>query len=48
MKAIPADGPSAMIREIARGFEAQLMQLQGLVIPPANTGIVPIPFNGYK
>jgi hypothetical protein len=37
-----------MIREIARGFEAQLMQLQGLVIPPANTGIVPIPFNGYK
>ena len=48
IKARSIDGASVMIREIARGFEAQLMQLQGLVIPPANTGIVPIPFNGYK
>jgi len=48
IKARSIDGASVMIREMARGFEAQLMQLQGLVIPPANTGIVPIPFNGYK
>jgi DNA repair exonuclease SbcCD ATPase subunit len=48
MKALTTDGASVMIREMARGFEAQLMALQGLVIPPANTGIPPVPFMGYK
>ena len=48
MKARSTDGASVMIREMARGFEAQLMALQGLIIPPANTGIIPVPFNGYK
>jgi hypothetical protein len=48
IKAKSTDGASAMIREMARGFNNQLKVMQGLVIPPANTGIPPIPFTGYK
>ena len=48
IKAKSTDGASAMIREMARGFEAQLQLMSGILIPPANTGIPPIPFTGYK
>lgn len=48
IKALSTDGASAMIRQMARGFENQLATMQGLLIPPANTGIAPIPFVGYK
>lgn len=48
IKAKSTDGASKMIREAAKSFEKQLNLMQGLVIPPANTGIPPIPFNGYK
>ena len=48
MKAKSTDGASKMIREMAKGFEAQLTLMSGLVIPPAPTGIPPIPFTGYK
>ena len=48
MKAKSTDGASAMIREMAQGFEAQLAQLQGILLPPPNTGIAPITFTGYK
>jgi gas vesicle protein len=48
MKAKSTEGASAMIREMAKGFEAQLTVMSGLVIPPANTGIPPLPFTGYK
>jgi hypothetical protein len=48
IKAKTTDGASAMIREIAKGFETQLNGLQGTLIPPPNTAIAPIPFVGYK
>ena len=48
MKALTEDGASGLVREMAKGFEAQLKLMQGLVLPPANTGIPPIPFTGYK
>lgn len=48
MKALTEDGASGLVREMAKGFEAQLQLLQGVVLPPANTGIPPIPFTGYK
>jgi len=48
MKALTKDGASGFVREMAKGFEAQLKLTQGLVIPPPNTGIAPIPFTGYK
>jgi len=48
IKAKSTDGASAMIREMAEGFELQLQTMFGLITPPANTGIPPIPFNGYK
>jgi hypothetical protein len=48
MKAKSTDGASVMIREMAQGFEAQLAQLQGILLPPPNTGIAPITFTGYK
>ena len=48
IKASPIDGASAMIQQMADSFQAQLTQLQGLVIPPPNTAIPPIPFVGYK
>ena len=48
IKAKSTDGASAMVREMARGFQAQLITLQGLIIPPAPTGITPFPFIGYK
>jgi hypothetical protein len=36
-----------MVEEMAASFENQLKLMAGLVIPPPNTGIVPIPFSGY-
>lgn len=48
IKALSTDGASAMIRQMAKSFETQLQVMSGLVIPPANTGIPPIPFTGYK
>jgi hypothetical protein len=48
IKAKSTDGASAMIREIAKGFENQLPSMTGLLTPPANTGIPPIPFTGYN
>ena len=48
IKAKSTDGASKMIREAAKSFEKQLNLMQGLVIPPPNTGIPPIPFTGYK
>jgi len=48
MKALTKDGASGFVKEMARGFEAQLKTLQGLATPPPNTGIPPIPFTGYK
>jgi len=48
IKARSTDGASAMIRQIAKSFETQLTAMTGLVIPPANTGIPPVPFSGYK
>lgn len=48
MKALTKDGVTGFVEELARGFENQLKVMTGLIIPPANTGIVPIPFQGYK
>lgn len=48
IKAKSTDGASALVKEIARGFESQLQTLQGILIPPPNTLIPPIPFTGYK
>lgn len=48
IKAKSTDGASKMIREIAKSFERQLQAFNGLAIPPAPTGIPPIPFVGYK
>lgn len=48
IKAKASDGASKMIREVARGFQNQLILMNGLAIPPAPTGIPPIPFKGYK
>lgn len=42
------DGASGFVKQMARGFEAQLTQMSGLIIPPPPTGITPIPFSGYK
>ena len=42
------DGASGLIKGMAKGFEAQLTAMLGLITPPANTGIPPIPFSGYK
>lgn len=42
------DGASGLIREIAKSFEGQLNQMVGLITPPPNTAIPPIPFSGYK
>lgn len=42
------EGASGLIKQMARGFESQLTQMSGLVIPPPPTGILPIPFFGYK
>jgi hypothetical protein len=48
IKAKSTEGASKMIKEIASSFEKQLQTMQGLIIPPANTGIPPFPFSGYK
>lgn len=48
IKGLPKDGASGLVKEMAKGFETQLQTMTGLVIPPANTGIPPIPFTGYK
>ena len=47
IKGLAADGGSALIAQIAEGFERQTMSMKGLVIPPANTLIPPLPFSGY-
>jgi len=47
IKALPEDGAVSMVEEIAASLELQLKTMTGLVIPPANTGIPPIPFQGY-
>lgn len=47
IKALPQDGMVSMVKEIAQSFENQVRQMSGLVTPPANTGIPPIPFQGY-
>ena len=47
IKALPEDGATGMVQEIATSLELQLKTMTGLVIPPANTGIPPIPFQGY-
>ena len=48
MNALPKDGASGLVKEMARGFETQLQTMTGIVVPPPNTGIPPIPFTGYK
>jgi len=47
IKAKSSDGASAMIREMARGFETQLKILTGIYSNPG-VGITPIPFVGYS
>ncbi len=47
IKAQIEGGASAMIREIARGFETQLKILTGTYANPT-AGITPIPFVGYR
>jgi len=44
---LPEDGATGMAEMIAASFELQLKTMTGLVIPPPNTGIPPIPFQGY-
>lgn len=48
MEAKTEDGASGMIREMAKGFEAQLNNMVGLIVPPIPTAIPPISFRGYK
>ncbi len=48
MKALPEDGVTGLVNELGKNFENQVAAMSGLIIPPANTGIVPIPFQGYK
>ena len=48
IKAKTEDGASGMIKEIANSFEKQLQGMFGIITPPPNTAIIPIPFNGYK
>jgi len=47
IKALPQDGVVSMVDEIAQSFELQLKAMTGLVTPPPNTAIPPIPFQGY-
>lgn len=47
IKAKSTDGASAMVREMARGFETQLKILTGVYSNPG-VGITPIPFIGYS
>ena len=42
------EGTAPSVRELARNFELQLTQMQGLCIPNPATGIPPFPFVGYK
>ena len=48
IKAVTEDGVVGFVREIANSFNLQLKTMSGLVVPPPNTLIVPIPFIGYK
>ncbi len=48
MDFLASSGRSGMIREIARGFENQLVTMLGIITPPPNTGIPPFVFNGYS
>lgn len=41
-------GASALVRQIAKGLNLQLTLMNGLVIPPVFTGIVPFPYLGYR
>lgn len=47
MEAKIEDGASGYATQLARGFEAQLKTMQGIIAPPPNTGIPQIPFSGY-
>lgn len=47
MEAKIENGATGFVGEMARGFESQLKLMQGFVLPPANTAILPIPFTGY-
>lgn len=42
------DGVEATVRELATNLKNQLNTMQGLVIPNPATGLVPLPFVGYK
>jgi len=42
------EGTAPSVRELAKNFESQLTQMQGLCIPNPATGIPPFPFTGYK
>ena len=47
MKARIEDGATGFLREMAKGFQAQLIGMKGLAVPPANTGIPPLSFSTY-
>lgn len=47
MEAKIEDGATGFVGQLARGFEAQLKTMQGIIAPPPNTGIPQIPFSGY-
>ena len=48
IKAKSSEGASEMIRQVAKSFEIQLSAMTGIIVPPANTGIPPLTFVGYK
>jgi len=47
MDFLASSGRSGMVKEIARGFEHQLVGMFGIITPPLNTAIPPFPFKGY-
>ena len=47
MDFLASSGRSGMVKEIARGFEHQLVGMFGIISPPPNTAIPPFPFKGY-
>lgn len=44
----PDAGASALVRELSRNLNNQLLLMNGLVSPPPPTGIPPFPFVGYR
>lgn len=48
IRAKPIDGPSKFVSDMGKGFARQLANMVGLITPPPNTLIPPIPFRGYK